>query len=76
MARKDSSRAISEGKDKFRNSLQVRFVEKDESTGITEGLICAQEQDLRASSVKTMSLIRLKHRQFADYARRKHESAI
>ena len=51
MAREDSSWAISEGKDKFRKSLQVSFVEKDESKCITEGLICAQEQDLRASSV-------------------------
>lgn len=51
MAREDSSRAISEGKDKFRKSLQVSFVEKDGSKCRTEGLICAQEQDLRASSV-------------------------
>ena len=51
MARKDSSWAISEGKDKFRKSLQVSFVEKDESKCRTEGLICTQEQDLRASLV-------------------------
>ena len=51
MARGDSSWAISEEKYKFRKSLQVSFVERYKSKCRTEGLICAQEQDLRASSV-------------------------